>query len=225
MNPSVAVSSTLRIETYTLGLFAVHTYLLWNTQSKHAVVIDTGLNPTAVLEKIQAETLDLKGIFHTHGHIDHVEGQPSIKHCYPGTPSYLSQDDDFWIEHLADQAAMFQMETPSGVKIDHGLKHGDVFSFEGFTLEARHVPGHSPGGICFWVPECHAMFCGDVIFYQSIGRTDFPRGDYDALMEGIHSQILSLPDDVTLYPGHGPATTVGHERANNPFVLRYLAKF
>lgn len=212
----------LQVETFTLGMFQVHNYLLFDTDTREAVLIDTGKNPTAVLDSIERHQLDLKLLLYTHTHIDHVEGHALIREAYPDLPAWMHAEEQFWVNALAMQAEMFHMPTPSPPVITGFVEPGQVFELGNFSLEARFCPGHTPGGISYYVKEGPFVFTGDTIFYGSIGRTDFPRGDFDTLMDSIATQILTLPDDTTIYSGHGPVTTVGRERQTNPFILQHI---
>lgn len=212
----------LQVEMYTLGMFQVHNYLLFDTETKEAVLFDTGANPQEILQTIEEEGLDLKLLLYTHTHIDHVEGHEVIRKAYPDLPAYMHREEQFWVDALPMQAQMFHMTPPSPPVITGYVEPGQVFTLTNFTIEARFCPGHTPGGISYYVKEGPFVFTGDTIFAGSIGRTDFPRGDFETLMNAINTQILTLPDNTILYSGHGPVTTVGEERRSNPFVLQYL---
>jgi hydroxyacylglutathione hydrolase len=212
----------LHVEMFTLGMFQVHNYLLYDSDTREAVLIDTGKDPYEILSAIEQEKLDLKLLLYTHTHIDHVEGHSVIREAYPDLPAWMHPEEQFWVDALPMQAQMFRMEPPKAPVITGLVQPGQVFTFQNFTLEARFCPGHTPGGISYYVKEGPYVFTGDTIFSGSIGRTDFPKGDFTALMEAIASQILTLPDNTILYSGHGPVTTVGEERRSNPFVLEYL---
>jgi hydroxyacylglutathione hydrolase len=211
----------LNLKTYTLGLFQVHNYLLWDSESKEAVLIDTGNSPEAILTTIQQEGLDLKLLLYTHAHLDHIEGHGTIRAAYPDLPAWIYPEEQFWIEALPMQAQMFGMQTPEPPTITGFVQPGQKFTLSHFSLEARFCPGHTPGGISYYVPDGPFLFTGDTLFAGTIGRTDFPKGDYETLMQSIMTQILPLPDETILYPGHGEASTIGQERRSNPFILSY----
>lgn len=213
----------LHVDTFTLGMFEVHNYLLYDTDTREAVLFDTGENPTAIIETIRQKGLDLKLILYTHTHIDHIEGHSVIREAYPDVPAWAHAEEKFWLDAIPMQAQMFNMETPTAPVITGFLQPGQVFAFTHFTVEARFSPGHSPGGMVFYVKEGPFLFTGDVLFAGTIGRTDFPKGDFDTLMNAIASQILTLPDETAVYPGHGPITSIGTERQHNPFILDYLS--
>ena len=203
-------------------MFQVHNYLLYDTETREAVLIDTGKDPQAVLDFLTDNQLDLKLLLYTHTHLDHVEGHSTIRRAYPDLPAWMHMEDQFWVDALPMQAEMFGMKTPEAPVITGYVQPGQVFTLENCTLEARFCPGHTPGGISYFAKEAPFVFTGDTIFAGSIGRTDFPRGDYKTLMNSIETQIMTLPDDTLIYSGHGDVTTVGTERQSNPFVLEYM---
>jgi hydroxyacylglutathione hydrolase len=209
----------IHVETFTLGMFQVHTYVLWDDNTRQSVIIDAGLNPQPVLAFLQREGLSPQHLFLTHAHIDHVEGHAALTEALPGLRLYMHPEESFWLDNLALQANMFHMQAPAKPTVDVPVADGDSFAFDTFNVVARHAPGHAPGSICYHVPEAELMFVGDVIFAGSIGRTDFPKGDHATLLNAIDRVVLSLPDATRLYPGHGPSTTVGVERRSNPFLV------
>jgi glyoxylase-like metal-dependent hydrolase (beta-lactamase superfamily II) len=212
----------LKVKEFTLGMFQVHNYLLYDTDTRESVLFDTGKNPDDVLSFLSANELDLKILLYTHTHIDHVEGHSTIRAAYPDLPAWMHTEEQFWVDALDMQAQMFGMTTPEPPVITGFVEHGQTFELGNMTIESRFCPGHTPGGISYYVPEGPFVFTGDTIFAGAIGRTDFPRGNFTDLMHSIETQILTLPDDTLIYSGHGPVTTVGEERRSNPYVLQHL---
>ena len=212
-------TTPLRLETYTLGPFQVHNYLIWHSDHKEAVLIDSGRSPEAILKTLQDESLTLGAIVYTHAHIDHVEGQPDILAAYPNTPIWMHEESEFWVSRLEQQANAYGLPIPVGVLTGQKLQPNQVLPFKGFSIEARFCPGHSPCGMTLFVPEVGWAFPGDVIFAGSVGRTDFPRGDWPTLKASIEREVWTLPPETVLYPGHGSPTTVAHERATNPYLV------
>jgi hydroxyacylglutathione hydrolase len=212
----------LKVDCFTLGMFQVNNYLLYDPDTLEAVLIDTGKDPEVILQTLAQKRLALKLILYTHSHIDHIEGHGTIRKAYPDVPAWLHPEEQFWVDALPMQAEMFNLEPPDPPVITGYVEAGQVFALQNFSLEARFCPGHTPGGISYYAPQGPFLFTGDTIFSGTIGRTDFPKGDFETIMQSIESQILTLPDKTTIYPGHGPVTTVGEERRNNPFVLKYL---
>jgi glyoxylase-like metal-dependent hydrolase (beta-lactamase superfamily II) len=185
-----------------------------------ALVVDPGFEPERILEYLDQHGLAPGAILNTHGHIDHIAGNEALKQRWPQCPLVIGEGDaDKLVNPRRNLSAMMgsALKSPPA---DVTLKDGDVYSAAGFELEVRDIPGHSAGHVIFlW--KAHSpwiAFVGDVIFAGSIGRTDFPDGDFDTLASGIRTKLYTLPDDTILYGGHGPATTVGEEKRHNPFV-------
>jgi glyoxylase-like metal-dependent hydrolase (beta-lactamase superfamily II) len=212
----------LQTAVFTLGMFQVNNYVLFDPETREAVLIDTGKDPQVIVDFIREKQLDLKLILYTHTHIDHVEGHGDIRPAFSDVPAWMHPEEQFWVDALPQQAQMFQMDVPEPPKITGLVEPGQVFALTNFSLEARFCPGHTPGGISYYVAEGPYLFTGDSLFKGTIGRTDFPKGDFDTLMRSIETQLMTLPDETVVYPGHGPKTTVGAEKASNPFVLQYL---
>jgi hydroxyacylglutathione hydrolase len=208
--------SPISIETYTLGLFQVHSYLVWNHENRHAVLIDSGAQPNEILNFIATQALILEAILYTHTHLDHVEGYGLIKQQHPEIAAYYHSEDDFWLEALPEQAEMFRQPIPEKPVMTDTVSHGEWIKLKTGDFEVRHCPGHTPGGVSY-VIEPH-VFTGDSLFKNTIGRTDFPRGDHKTLVEAISRQLLSLPDHFMVYSGHGGLTTIGEERLQNPYL-------
>jgi glyoxylase-like metal-dependent hydrolase (beta-lactamase superfamily II) len=208
----------LNIATFTSRGFEENGYLVWRTGEKSAVAIDPGADAHAFQHRLVAEKLDLEAIILTHAHVDHIEGVPALVKA-TGAPVYLHDADRPLYDRARDQAAMFGMRVESMPEIAHRLEHGQSLDVAAIRFQVKHVPGHSPGHVILVVEGEDVAFVGDVIFLSSVGRTDLWGGDFAQLAEGIRRNIFELPDDVILYSGHGPPTTVGHERTTNPFLV------
>jgi hydroxyacylglutathione hydrolase len=198
--------------------FGENSYVVWRDASRSAVVIDPGNVVPPVLALLAEEQLELTAILLTHAHLDHVEGVARL-FAETNAPIHLHPADRFLYDHVALQAQQFGMKADTPPDVSHALQHGQSLEIGGVRYDVRHVPGHSPGHVLFHIEEAQSAFVGDVVFQGSIGRTDLPGGDFAQLIESIRAEVLSLPDITTLYPGHGPPTTVGHERATNPFLI------
>ena len=200
--------------------FAENTYLLWQAGSSDAVVIDPGFEPEPVLEKLADEGLTVRLILNTHGHVDHIAGNADLKAAYPDAPLVIGAGDEQMLTN-----PMLNLSGLSGVDIrsppaDRLVREGDVIEAAGLRFEVLDIPGHSPGHVVYLVRgHPPVVFGGDVLFRGSIGRTDFPGGDLDQLLTGIRAKLWPLPDDTVVYSGHGPVTTVGHEKRTNPFLM------
>jgi len=207
------------IEGYTLGVFASNCYIAAARKGDAAVVIDSGEGAGPVIkERLSALGLRLEALLLTHGHIDHIWGAADVADA-AGVPAYIHPADRYMLDDpgaALGRMGMGKMEvaTPADVR---DLADGDRFTFGDLEITTRHTPGHTPGH-CVFVTN-GILFSGDLIFQGSIGRTDFPGGSLDELMDSIRRIVLPMDDDVAVLSGHGPETTVGTERRTNPFVL------
>jgi hydroxyacylglutathione hydrolase len=209
---------TLHIRTFVAPGFGENGYIAWRSGSSTAVCIDPGNSVAQMEQLLEAEQLSVGAILLTHAHIDHVEGLAAMARA-TGAPIYMHPADRPLYDNVAQQARQFGMHIEAPPPVDHPLAHGQVLEIGDTAYAVRHVPGHSPGHVLFYVAAAGLAFVGDIVFQGSIGRTDLPGGDYAELIGGIRESLLTLPDDTQLYPGHGPPTTVGHERVTNPFLI------
>ena len=198
--------------------FAQNCSLLHCESSGEAVLVDPGGDPECILSEVSDIGATLQKILVTHGHFDHVGAVGRLARELGVPIEGPHRDDLFLLESLSQWCSQFGFPAPEDFLPDRWLAQGDRVTFGDQTLEVRHCPGHTPGHVIFFHPHDRIAVVGDVIFKGSIGRTDFPRGDHQTLLESIRGQIWPLGDDVTLLPGHGPTTTVGQERAHNPFL-------
>jgi glyoxylase-like metal-dependent hydrolase (beta-lactamase superfamily II) len=211
--------STLQIRTIPSMPFDENTYVLWLPGRTDALVIDPGLEPDLILGCLREEGLTAAAILNTHGHADHIAGNGAMKQAFPDAPLLIGRNDAFLLSDAnANLSAPFGLPLTSP-PADRTLAEGDVVEAAGITLEVLDIPGHSPGHVVFVYrgTPCR-VFGGDVLFRGSIGRYDFPGSDGRLLLAGIRNKLFALPPDTVVYPGHGPVTTVGHERATNPFL-------
>ncbi|RME05299.1 MAG: MBL fold metallo-hydrolase [Planctomycetota bacterium] len=198
-----------------VGIFQMNCYVVGDRVTREGVVVDAGAESGVILDMVERSGLQIRYLFCTHAHIDHVMAVLDLKREL-GVPFGLHREERFWLDALPEQAAMFGLPFSGEVpEVDIELREGDTFSFGRFEMRVFEVPGHSPGHVMFLVED--KLFSGDCVFYRSIGRTDLPRCSYDLLMESITKKILTLPEETTIFPGHGPATTVGDEKKYNPF--------
>jgi glyoxylase-like metal-dependent hydrolase (beta-lactamase superfamily II) len=200
--------------------FAQNTYIAWLADRKDCVVFDPGLEPAKILSAIEEHDLTPVAILLTHGHSDHIGGNAALKERWPDCPIVVGADE---AEKLTDPAK--NLSARFGVPIvspeaDRLVREGDIIDYAGFKLEVREIPGHSSGHVVFiWHDgQPPLVFGGDVLFAGSVGRTDFPDGDFEQLATGIHEKLFTLPDETIVLSGHGPPTTIGHEKRTNPFV-------
>ena len=205
----------------TLGALGTNCFVVWCEETKEAVVIDPGFSTEdegkkTVLHSIEANDLTVKYIINTHGHADHTSGNGVVKKATAAPILIHELDAPLLGESGKDWASMFGYQTISP-PADRTLNAGNTIHFGKQALTVLHTPGHTPGGISLVGNDC--VFVGDTLFQGSIGRTDFPGGSYKALINSIKEKLATLPDDFTVYTGHGPTTTIGTEKRNNPFIL------
>jgi len=208
---------SLLIQTFVLGPLENNTYLLVDDERAEAAVIDPSFDCSPVLEAVRAQNLRLTKILLTHSHFDHIAGVAQLSEAFPGVAVGLHPGDlDLWRQGGASALIGLQLKLEGEPTLS--FYHGQQLAVGGHRLEVRQAPGQTPGHVLFYAPSAAAAFCGDVIFFGSIGRTDLPGGSQEQLLHSIRAQVLTLPDETVLYPGHGEPTTVAHERHNNPFL-------
>ncbi|MBR9909521.1 MAG: MBL fold metallo-hydrolase [Gammaproteobacteria bacterium] len=192
--------------------------LLWCEETRKGAVVDPGGDLARIEEEVRKQGVELEKILVTHGHLDHVGGVAELARRKNLPIEGPHKDDDFWIQQLPQQAQMMSFPPSEAFVPDRWLQQGDSVQVGKQTLEVRHCPGHTPGHVIFFHRPSKVAMVGDVLFQGSIGRTDFPRGDYQTLIDSIRNQLWPLGDEVQFIPGHGPFSTFGHERRHNPFV-------
>ncbi|TSE32066.1 Hydroxyacylglutathione hydrolase GloC [Tepidimonas thermarum] len=212
------MGAMLRYVTIPVTPFAQNCSLVWCDATREAAVIDPGGDLDDVLAEAERRGLDLRQIWLTHAHIDHAGGAGELAERL-GLPIIGPHPgDQFWIDGLPQQSRMFGFAPARAFTPTRWLHDGDTVSVGRCTLQVRHCPGHTPGHVVFHAPEAKRAFVGDVLFAGSIGRTDFPQGDYEQLVASITQRLWPMGDDTVFIPGHGPESTFGHERRTNPFV-------
>ena len=211
----------MKIEIITVGPFAMNAMIVYSDQSKRGFLIDPGDEIEKILERVKQLGLSIDSIVFTHGHIDHVAYAEDAR-IKLQVPTYLHKDDWQMAKAAPQQAVIFGLPPCPVVQIDHDLPGTGEFEMSGFQFQMHHTPGDSPGSVTMVSEEHKIAIVGDLVFAGSVGRTDLPGCSPQALDESIKRVILPLADDMVLYPGHGPTTTVGQERRTNPF-LRALA--
>jgi glyoxylase-like metal-dependent hydrolase (beta-lactamase superfamily II) len=199
-----------------VGLLEVNCYVLGDDETQEAVVIDPGGNEEEILEVLKYHDLNLKYIINTHGHFDHVDANQPLKEA-TGAPIAIHKLDAHMLSHPSQEALFFTGHRLRLSEADILLAEEDIISFGNFRLKVLHTPGHTPGGICLVMENHPLVYVGDTLFAGSIGRTDFPGGDYHALIDNVRHKLFPLGDHYIVYPGHGPVTTIGQERRYNPF--------
>ena len=202
----------VEIRIFQLGVLQTNCYLIFN--KNEAVVIDPGGDPREVISFLAKNNLRLTHILNTHLHFDHIQGNAALANA-TGAPILANKEDEFLLQ--TEVGAGGFMDFPETEPFDfNDLREGET-EFLGLTCQVLATPGHTPGSLSFYFPEIEAVFVGDLLFFRSIGRTDFPGGDFETLKKSAQEKIFTLPDDTIIYPGHGEETRVMDERLHNPF--------
>jgi len=201
------------IKTYVEGPIDANNYLLIDEQTREAVMIDCSSAREELLDDIKKLGVNLKYILLTHGHFDHILGVDRFKEVF-GVDTYVAEPDMFQVNSTPTMIQMFTGLTASGVKtIKNFVKDGDEFMIGNTKIKAIATPGHTEGGMCYLVED--KLFSGDTLFQRSVGRTDFPGGDFNKLSNSVKNVLFKLPETTEVYPGHGPKTTIGFEKKYN----------
>lgn len=209
-----------------VGMLQCNCSIIGDPETREALVVDPGDEAGRILQILAKHALTVKAIVSTHAHIDHVGGLRKMQQA-TGAPVLMHGDDMELYRHLDIQAAWIGMRTPDPVSIDKLLREGDTLRWGRFEANVFHTPGHTPGSISLYMApqkeenaglDAGKLLAGDTLFAGSIGRTDLPGGSLEKILRSIHQKLLILPDETIVYPGHGAVTTIGQERAANPFL-------
>ncbi|HLX82403.1 MAG TPA: MBL fold metallo-hydrolase [Terriglobales bacterium] len=193
--------------------------IIGDETTHEAMVIDPGDDIDEVLAILQQHKLQVKQIVITHAHIDHVGGAMKLR-AATGAPILLNQDDYELLKLLDVQATWIGVPDPGKVEIEASVGAGDSLQAGSLKANVIHTPGHTEGSVCLYFPAEKLLIAGDTLFARSIGRTDLPGGSFEKIIRSLHDRVLTLPDDTVVIPGHGPRTTIGEEREENPFLKR-----
>ena len=211
------MAASLKIKTFTLGPFQTNCYVV-AAEDGGAWLVDVGADPRPMLDHVRDHGLRVEKIVLTHAHADHIAGLSQAADAYPDAPILIhSAEKDFLDDTTLNLSAGFGMPVVAPPPTDL-LAHDDELTLGGVVFTVRHTPGHSPGGVALVQPEAEVALVGDTLFAGSIGRFDFPTSDGPTLIRSIHEQLLTLPAATRILPGHGPASTIGAERKNNPYL-------
>ena len=205
------------LETFPVGPLQCNCTILGDEQTGEAIVIDPGEEVGRIQKRLAAHGLRLKQILVTHGHIDHVGGALKLKRL-TGAPIYLNEGDLEQLALMQEQATWLGVETPETAPPDESLVDGMTVGLAAYPAQVLHTPGHTQGSVSLHFAPLKLLVAGDTLFAGSIGRTDLPGGNYEQIIDSIHTRLLALPDETKVVPGHGPASTIGAERRSNPFL-------
>lgn len=209
----------LQLQSFAFNPLQENTYVLFD-ETKECVIIDPGCYEREeqydLADFIETNQLKVVKLLNTHGHVDHVLGNAFVKETYK-TKLYIHEQDAPTLKAVKVYAPHYGFFQYQEAEPDIYLKEGEAVTFGNQSLAVLFVPGHAPGHVAFYDASSKTLIGGDVLFYNSIGRTDLPGGNFDTLIDSIHQKFFTLPDDVTVYPGHGPETTIGYEKKTNPF--------
>ena len=204
-------------ETLVVGPLGVNCCILGCAETKEGVVIDPGGDPEKIIAAITRLGLRIPCIINTHGHFDHIGGNRKVLE-HTGAELLVHESDVRYLSLAAEVAVKYGATAENSPQPDRFLEDGMILTFGNCRMEVLHTPGHTPGGCCLYIAEEGMVITGDTLFADGVGRTDFPGGSQKALIESIRTKLLALPDATRVYPGHGPSSTIGHERRYNPFI-------
>ena len=206
----------LNIKKFNTGLYDVNTYIIWDTNTLDAAVIDWGGDFELVNNFLNENKLNLNFVLNTHGHFDHIMADDEVQKKL-GTPIFAHDKDKELIAYLPVQLEIFGItEGIEAPEIDNQIEDGDILKLGNYNIKVLYTPGHSQGGVCYLIDD--NLFSGDTLFLECIGRTDFPYGNHEQLINSIKTKLLPLDDKIKVFPGHGEETTIGHERKYNSFI-------
>lgn len=209
--------SKMEIKSFVLGMVSTNCYVYWNRDTKEAIVIDPAAQSEVIEEYLKKENLLPKAILLTHGHFDHIMAASALASTY-GIPVYASKHE---VELLEDPNLNLG-QVLAGISVslipDKLVEDNQILNLIGVNLQVIETPGHTKGSVCYFVKEENILFSGDTLFRESVGRSDFPTGNGKQLIESIKEKLFPIGDQVTVYSGHGPATTIKYEKENNPYL-------
>jgi hydroxyacylglutathione hydrolase len=200
-----------------VGMLQCNCSIFGDETTREAIVIDPGDDIGSIVSLLDRHQLRVKAIVITHAHIDHIGGAKKLKDL-TGAPVHMNADDQELYHHLDMQASWLGVRTPDQTDIDVEARDGDTLTLADTSFHVIHTPGHTQGSLCLWIPAENKLVAGDTLFRESIGRTDLPGGDFQAILRSIHTKLLTLPEDAVVIPGHGGETTIGWEKERNPFI-------
>ena len=206
----------MKVESIVLGSIGTNCYIVTNEETKECFAVDMAECPQEYVNYIKNNGLEMKALFLTHGHFDHIGAANEVREHY-GIKIYASCDEE---KLLASPARNLSNAYGMSLKVTADVLHndGDILELAGLKIKAIHTPGHTAGGTCYYIESDKTLMSGDTLFAGSVGRTDYPTASSAAMMESLHDKLCKLPDDTDVYPGHGEFTTIGYEKQNNPYM-------
>lgn len=206
----------IKVRTYMVGAFGTNCYFITNEKTAETLIVDPGAEASMLEDEIRKEQLKPIAVLLTHGHLDHASGAEKLANTF-GIKIYAHELEKETLENPGMNLTS-SFGTPETFPADVFVKDGEHLSLAGFTIEVLFTPGHTPGGCCYYFKDQGMLFCGDTLFCQSIGRTDFPGGSSSRLIRSIREKLMGLPEEVAVYPGHMEQTSIGTEKTYNPFL-------
>lgn len=200
-----------------VGLLQCNCSIFGDESTREAIVVDPGDNIAEIAAVLERHQLRVKAIVITHAHIDHIGGAAKLK-ALTGAPVWMHENDQQLYDNLDVQAAWLRMAPPDRTAIDQHARDGDKLALGDAEFHVMHTPGHTQGSLCLWIPSETKLVAGDTLFRESIGRTDLPGGDHRRILSSIRTKLFDLPEQAVVIAGHGPSTTIGHEKQHNPFL-------
>lgn len=207
----------MKVKSIVVGPFQVNCYLYFDESAREGVIIDPGAEEQAIIRAIDKAGIHPLAVLLTHGHADHIAAVAPLMNHYQ-IPLYAGKGEEALLSDPSLNMSAFVGSPLTAPPPDTLLKDNELVQLGPIELRVLATPGHSPGGICYLDERAGILFCGDTLFWGSVGRTDFPGCSHEQLIDSIERQLLTLPPGVTCYPGHGPSTTIGGEKTNNPFL-------
>ena len=215
--PDQTDRTDIKFEGRIVGPIGTNCYLLASKSRREGLIIDPGFEPERITAMVMKNGVKPNAILITHAHFDHISKARETADAL-GVPILAPEaDKDLMTDCHSNLSALMGYGSVTLVP-DRFLTDGEVLTLAGLTIRCLSTPGHTPGGMCYYVPAAGAVFSGDTLFSESVGRTDFPGGSMSAIVHSVRDVLMKLPDDTTVYPGHGALTTIGHERENNPYL-------
>ncbi len=207
----------MELRTVVVGPFEVNCHLYWDAVTTDGVIIDPGFDEDVIIDEIGKSGMTPRAILLTHGHGDHIAAVKPVKERF-GLPLYIGRGDEELLRNPSANVSQLLGQPIVAPEADHVVEDEQAIVIGSLRLTVLATPGHTPGGVCYLDEKANLVFTGDSLFWGSIGRTDLPGGSLNTLLDSVKTKLLKLPDRITCYPGHGPETTIGAEKSQNPFL-------